>query len=417
MADVAANDEKRLGSVDTSFYLIGVGASAGGLEAIRAFLSPVPEDCRYSFVLVQHLSPDYKSLMGDLLRRETSLPIKEVEENLIVEPGYVYLIPPRANVVIQGTHPGANFSTTNAEIVERSHDGLRFSLIDQPPRSQLNLPIDLFFQSLAEDAGNRAVAVVLSGTGSDGSRGLRAVKDVDGIVMTQLPETAKFDGMLRAAAATEIIDLVLPPDEMVGELFRDLPAWESLEREIFPSMVGEHTGVEPFKIWSVGCSTGEESYTVVMLLDRYLKESGLDIDFRVLATDVNDDALAIARQGIYPAEAMEDVPEHDADAYFYYRRGGVVINGDLRKKIMFSEHDAAEDAPFSRTDLVICRNMLIYMTLSVQSRILASFSFSLKMNAALFSVPVMMSSAGADGDLISVVLKNNPVVSCHKENI
>jgi two-component system CheB/CheR fusion protein len=473
---------KRLGTIDTSFFLIGIGASAGGLDAIKSFLSPFPADCPHSFVFIQHISPDYKSLMGELLRRETALKIAQVEADMLVEPGHVYIIPPKVNIIIRGTQVGnVNSINGNGEASEgglsRDPDSmLRFAVVDQPPKPQINLPIDLFFQSLAEAVGDRAVAIVLSGTGSDGSRGIRAVKDVGGLVLVQTPESATFDGMPRAARSTQLADFILPPGEMAGELyryfdhhqsgmvkidrlfrdqdaefqkilgavsaqtdidfskykqptlqrriarrmaikqcptlegyldllcsdaneiavlhrdflvgvthfFRDNPAWEVLSQKVLPELISKNTGEEPIKIWSVGCSTGEEAYTIAMLLDDILRKSGGLADFKILASDVNPASIEIAKEGVYPASALEDIPHHYAANYTTSKRGVIQIDQSLRKRIIFSIHDITNNAPFINNDLIICRNMMIYFTPSLQSQMLTVFSYALKQGGFLF---------------------------------
>ncbi|MEL6476471.1 MAG: chemotaxis protein CheB [Pseudomonadota bacterium] len=480
---VRSGGSASLGQVDTSFYLIGVGASAGGLEAIRTLISQIPDDYPHSLVFIQHISPDYKSLMGELLRRETSLTVCEVQDDMEVKPGHVYVIPPKANIIIQGTDPTPRRQDFDEERaleeggpVRGDDVGLRFSLIDRAPHPQLNLPIDLFFQSLAEAVGDRSVAVILSGTGSDGSRGLRSIKDADGLVVAQDPETAGFDGMPRAAVATRIVDLVLPPDEIVGELhryfelrqtgivniealfsrsgetlrellelagedaqidfsqykeptlkrriarrmgiqkcstveeylalckndpneiavlcrgflvgvthfFRDLPAWEVLKAEVLPDLFGTDDTGDPLKIWCVGCSTGEEAYTIAMILETYRRENGLSREFRVFATDVNEAAISIAKDGIFPEDALEDIPEVYAREYTTYMRGGIRIKEGIRKKVIFSAHNASEVPPYIHTDLLICRNMLIYLNPAVQAQLLSMFSYSLRANRYLF---------------------------------
>ena len=209
---------RQLGEVDQSFYIIGVGASAGGLEAITQLVGQADPSFPHSFVIIQHLSPDHKSLMAEILTRETQLKVQEVTDDMPLRPGHIYLIPPRSNVVIQGTIDDTQPSVTDTAVPHGK--GLRFSLVAPSPRPQLNLPIDIFFHSLAEAVGERAIAIVLSGTGTDGSRGLRTVKDHDGFVMVQDPETADFDGMPTAAISTQIVDLVAPPDSMISDLKR-----------------------------------------------------------------------------------------------------------------------------------------------------------------------------------------------------
>ena len=475
-------DDPEIGEVDTSYFLVGVGASAGGLEAIKTFLAPIPANCPHSFIFIQHMSPDYKSVMGELLSRETSLTIAEVENNMVVQPGHVYIVPPNANVIIRGTHPGDNRKrpvprpSPGKAAAKVQPAGLHFSLVEQPPRPQLNLPIDLIFQSLAEAVGERAVAVILSGTGSDGSRGLRAIKDSDGMVMVQDPETAAFDGMPKAAIGTHLPDMVLPPDQMARELyryfdlhrtgsiqlervfegesekihdlletiskearidfaqykmptlqrriarrmtikdctnlddyvallrnnpdegailcreflvgvthfFRDYPGWEAMRRMVLPELFANHQGEGPIKIWSVGCSTGEEAYTIAMLMDSYQREIGARVDFRIFATDVNENAISAAKEGIYPESALEDVPEKYTSDYLAFRRGGVYVSEKIRNKIVFSTHNVATDPPYIHTDLVVCRNMLIYMTPALQSQVLTTFSFALRPGGYLY---------------------------------
>jgi two-component system CheB/CheR fusion protein len=472
----------QLGTIDTSFFLIGVGASAGGLDAIKTFLSPFPADCPHSFVFIQHISPDYKSLMGELLRRETPLKIAQVEADMLVEPGHVYIIPPKVNIIIRGTQAGNGHSANgdgeaSEDTIRRDPDSLlRFAVVDQPPKPQINLPIDLFFQSLAEAVGDRAVAIVLSGAGSDGSRGIRAVKDVGGLVLVQTPESAAFDGMPRAAKATQLADFILPPGEMAGELyryfdhhqsgmvkierlfreqsaefqkilgavssqtdidfskykqptlqrriarrmaikqchtleaylellysdtsevavlhrdflvgvthfFRDSPAWEVVSEKVLAELISKNNGDQPIKIWSIGCSTGEEAYTIAMLLDDLLKKSKSKAEFKILASDVNAASIDIAKEGVYPESALEDIPHHYATNYTINKRGVIQIEHSLRKKIIFSVHDITNDAPFINNDLIICRNMMIYFTPSLQAQMLTVFSYALKQGAFLF---------------------------------
>ncbi len=478
----AGRQIKRLGTIDTSFFLIGIGASAGGLDAIKSFISPFPADCPHSFVFIQHISPDYKSLMGELLRRETALKISQVEADMLVEPGHVYIIPPKVNIIIRGTQPGHGLSINGDSEAPEGRVGrdpdsmLRFAVVDQPPKPQINLPIDLFFQSLAEAVGGRAVAIVLSGAGSDGSRGIRAVKDVGGLVLVQTPESAAFDGMPRAAKSTQLADFILPPGEMAGELyryfdhhqsgmvkierlfrdqsaefqkilsavssqtdidfskykqptlqrriarrmaikqchtldayldllngdtnevavlhrdflvgvthfFRDNPAWEAISEKVLPELVSKNSGDQPIKIWSIGCSTGEEAYTIAMLLDDFLKKSESRADFKILASDVNPASIDIAKEGVYPESALEDIPHHYAVNYTINKRGVIQIEHSLRKKIIFSVHDITNNAPFINNDLIICRNMMIYFTPSLQSQMLTVFSYALKQGGMLF---------------------------------
>lgn len=466
---------RSIGKVDQSFYLIGVGASAGGLDAIKQMISQVQPGFQHSLVIVQHISPDYKSLMSEILGRETSLPVHEVTDNMAVEAGHIYLIPPRSNIVIQGT------KADNAALLSQGADGeaypgLRFSLVEQTPRPGLNLPIDVFFHSLAEAVTDRAIAVILSGSGSDGSRGLRAVKDREGLVLVQDPNIAAFDGMPRSAIATGITDMVLSPDQMVGEInrylemrekgidsvdrifssssdafsellemvsakaeidfslykeptlkrraarrmalrgytdlngylehlrtdstelnvlyreflvgvtnfFRDLPVWRNLQGTVLPALFKDGHEKEPVRVWSVGCSTGEEAYTIAMLLEEFRAENDIKRDFRIFATDVNENSINAAKQAIYPDSVREEIPEAYLNrGYLSFQSGTFTVAPLIRNKVVFSVHNVIEDAPFTRTDMIVCRNLLIYLSPDVQAKIMTHFSFSLRQNGFL----------------------------------
>jgi len=464
------SSERTLGTVDTSFFLIGVGASAGGLDAIKQLIAQIPAEFPHSFVIVQHISPDYKSLMSDILGRETSLPVQEVSDDMHVAPGHIYLIPPRSNIVIQGTK-GDSSAEVSGAVRDPNFQGLRFSLVEPTPRPAMNLPIDVFLTSLSEAAQDRSVAIILSGTGSDGSRGLRAVKDRDGFVLVQDPKTASFDGMPRAAIATGIADLVLSPDAMIGEMrryfemresgiinvsaifgshdtelaeilklvsdrseidfsqykeptlkrriarrmalndyanlsdyvdflkrdstelnvlyreflvgvtnfFRDLPTWTTLDEVVLEQLFSDGNDAEPVRVWSVGCSTGEEAFTIAMLMERFRLRNGIDRDFRVYATDVNSTAIQAAKQGIYPDSVREEIPAEYIDPqYLSFRSGTFSVSQSIRARVIFAVHNAIEDPPYTRTDLIVCRNLLIYLSPDVQAKVMTQFSFSLR---------------------------------------
>ncbi|MFK7837405.1 MAG: chemotaxis protein CheB [Sulfitobacter sp.] len=466
---------RSIGKVDQSFYLIGVGASAGGLDAIKQMISQVQPGFPHSLVIVQHISPDYKSLMSEILGRETSLPVHEVTDNMAVEAGHIYLIPPRSNIVIQGTKADNAARLANGADGE-AYTGLRFSLVAQTPRPGLNLPIDVFFHSLAEAVKDRAIAVILSGSGSDGSRGLRAVKDREGFVLVQDPNIAAFDGMPRSAIATGIVDMVLAPDLMVGEIdrylemrekgidsvdrifsgaddafselltlvsekaeidfslykeptlkrraarrmalrgyadlpsylehlrsnsselnvlyreflvgvtnfFRDLPVWQNLRDSVLATLFKEGMEDEPVRVWSVGCSTGEEAYTIAMLLEEYRAENGIKRDFRIFATDVNENSIKAAKQAIYPDSVREEIPETYLNrGYLSFQAGTFTVAPAIRNRVVFSVHNVIDDAPFTRTDMIVCRNLLIYLSPDVQAKIMTHFSFSLRQNGFL----------------------------------
>ncbi|WP_341367789.1 chemotaxis protein CheB [Yoonia sp. BS5-3] len=472
--DTEANP-RQMGKVDESFYLIGVGASAGGLDAIKQLLSQIQPGFPHSLVIVQHISPDYKSLMSEILGRETTLPVQEVTDNMAVEAGQIYLIPPRSNILIQGTK-GDSGSQVAAGTNGKVHSGLRFSLAEPTPRPGLNLPIDVFFHSLAEAVQDRAIAVILSGSGSDGSRGMRAIKDHEGFVLVQDPDMAAFDGMPRSAIATGIVDIVLAPDLMVGEInryiemrvrgidnvdrlfakagdsftkllervsetaeidfslykeptlkrrvarrmalkgftdleeyldylkrdaaeanvlyreflvgvtnfFRDLPVWRNLQQTILPELFAHGHEDEPLRIWSVGCSTGEEAYTIAMLMEEYRSENDVSREYRIFATDVNERAIQTAKQGVYPDSVREEIPaEYLNRGFLTFQSGTFSVAPMIRNRVVFSVHNAIEDPPFTRTDLIVCRNLLIYLSPEVQAKIMTHFSFSLRKGGIL----------------------------------
>ncbi|EBA09411.1 chemotaxis protein CheB [Sagittula stellata] len=470
------NPARNLGQVDDSFYLIGIGASAGGLDAIKQVISQVPENFPHSFVIVQHISPDYKSLMAEILGRSTTLPLCEVTDNMPVERGCIYLIPPRSNIVIQGTRGDSSPRLEDGVEEMQGNKGLRFSLVEPSPRPALNLPIDIFFISLAEAVGGRGISIVLSGTGSDGSRGIRAVKSNDGFVLVQEPKTAGFDGMPRTAIATGMVDMVLSPDDMIEEItryiemrdkgiidvgemfskdtatykkivalvseqseidftrykeptlkrriarrlalkghdspeaylaelrddtaevnvlsreflvgvtnfFRDLPVWQAFQEKILEDMFASGNTDQPLRIWSVGCSTGEEAYSAAMMLEDYRAANGISRDFRVYATDVNEAAIAVAKQGVYPEETSEEIPDDLLQkGYVEFRSGVFRIVPAIRNRVVFAVHNVAEDPPYTQTDLIICRNLLIYLSPDVQAKVITHFSFSLRKDAIL----------------------------------
>jgi len=475
-ADVEPAVRRALGKVDPSFYIIGVGASAGGLDAIKQLIGQAPEGFPHTFVAIQHISPDYKSLMPEILARETRLPVREVVDDMEVEPGHIYLIPPKSNVIIQGTGDGAQQPASDGNDHPRSV-GLRFSLVPPMPRPQLNLPIDLFFHSLAEAVGDRAIAMILSGTGTDGSRGLRGIKDRDGFVLVQDPETANFDGMPNSAIATNLVDIVTSPDGMISEVmryismredgiinvdalfrnaesefkellalisdiadidfaqykeptlkrriarrvglnhfssvreytafarerphelailhreflvgvtnfFRDLPSWHIMREKIIPELFANGPNDEVIKVWSVGCSTGEEAYTIAMLMEDYRRTHNIDRDYRVFGTDVNADAIRSAKEGVYPESVIEELPpEFHSTEYINFHAGTFHISKAIRGRVIFSQHNVLEDPPYINTDLVICRNVLIYLSADMQKKVMSLFSFSVRKDGILF---------------------------------
>lgn len=452
---VGTEDASRL---STSPFVVGIGASAGGLEAIEHFFDNVPGDSGLTFVVVQHLSPDFKSLMDELLARHTKLPIHRVEDGMVIEPNAIYLIPRKKNMVLSYG---------------------KLMLTDQDQKPGPNLPIDIFFQSLAQDMGERAIAVILSGTGSDGSRGLKEVHEAGGLVVVQDPETAAFDGMPKAALATGLADLVLPPglmpdrilqysrhpvraevrkakldiksgDELSGvfsllrrhfgidfslykpttlarrmerrmtlqnvttlaeyfgileadpdeldhlyrdllvevtQFFRDMQAFDVLKSEVIPKLFEQASPDEGLRIWVPGCATGEEPYSLAMLFHQYAQAHARNIDIKIFATDVHRTSLEIAGAGLFRESSVAELPRAYLEQYFVRKRNQFAVNQELRKMVIFAPHNLTKDPPFTKLDLITCRNVLIYLNPATQRKILTLFHFGLRTGGVLFLGP------------------------------
>jgi two-component system, chemotaxis family, CheB/CheR fusion protein len=444
---------------ETGFPIVGIGASAGGLAAFEAFFSGMPADTdpNMAFVLVQHLAPDHKSLLTELIRRYTRMKVFEVEDGMKVRQNCAYIIPPNRDMA---------FLNGELQLMEPA-----------TPRGQ-RLPIDFFFRSLAADQHERAICIILSGTGSDGTLGLRAIKGEGGMAMVQSCESAEYDGMPRSAIATGLVDFVLPPDQMPERLiafsahaigkddesrdklpetenafkkifvlmrkqtghdfsqykfntinrrierrmalqqieaiddyikylnqmpsevellfrdlligvtgfFRDPEAFEVLETQVIPSLLSSKSEDDVIRVWSVGCSTGEEAYSLAILLKEARDKMKRNIQAQVFATDIDSQAIATARAGIYPASISADISAERLAQFFTAESGGSEfrINKYIRDMLIFSEQDVIKDPPFSKLDLIICRNLMIYMGGELQKKLIPLFHYSLKPGGYLF---------------------------------
>jgi two-component system, chemotaxis family, CheB/CheR fusion protein len=443
---------------DKDFPIVGIGASAGGLAAFEAFFSGLPADSDpgMAFVLVQHLAPDHKSILTDLIRRYTRLKVFEVEDGMVVRPNCAYIIPPGRDMACLG--------------------GALSLLEPSAPRGQ-RLPIDFFFRSLAQDQGEKAIGVVLSGTGGDGSLGVRAIKGEGGMVMAQSPSTTEYDGMPRSAIDTGAVDYVLRPDEMASQIigyvghstgriprppgppkaesalrkifillraqtghdfshyksntinrrierrmavhqietlgayagfmqqnpaevqalfrdlligvtsfFRDPDAFKALEEQVIPKLFANKPAESAIRVWSIGCATGEEAYSLAMLLAE--RQEALKRSFRiqVFGTDIDAQAIASARTGIYPASISADVPPERLARFFTAEPDGVSyrIHKSIRDLLIFSEQDVIKDPPFSKIDLIGCRNLLIYMDSELQKKLIPLLHYALNPDGFLF---------------------------------
>ncbi|MFO7684519.1 MAG: chemotaxis protein CheB [Desulfobacterales bacterium] len=438
------------------FPIVGIGASAGGLAAFEAFFSAMPADTDpdMAFVLVQHLSPDHKSILGDLVRRYTRMQVREVEDGMAVDPNCVYIIPPNRDMaLLNGT----------------------LQLLEPVTQRGLRLPIDFFFRSLAQDQRERAICIVLSGTGSDGTLGVRAVKGEGGLVMAQAIESTQHDGMPRNAIATGMVDYVLSPDKMPAQLmayanhafgkgrgpepqevdtlkkicivlrdrtghdfsqykhntlvrrverrmaihqidqadlylrylqenfaeadklfrdlligvtgfFRDPEAFEALRTKAIPGLFSEKPAGTAVRVWVCGCSTGEEAYSLAILLLEQLEGLKRAYKVQIFATDIDAQAIEKARAGVFPASIAGDVSSERLARFFVKEpdSGAYRIQKSIRDLVVFSEQDVLKDPPFSKLDLVSCRNLLIYLNGELQKLLIPLFHYALNPEGILF---------------------------------
>ena len=441
-------------SLSVSFQpscVVGIGASAGGLEALQQFLTFLPSNTGMAFVIIQHLAPNHKSLLADILGKYSSIPVTEIQDGMRVERNHVYMIPPKYNV----------------EIVS---DVLR--LKEHDPQ-EINHPIDVFFRSLAEAYENRAVAVILSGTGSDGTNGIRSIKEQNGVIIVQAPESAKFDGMPRNAIATGFADLVQKPDSIAKEMahiaksmidassrfqmsdedlmsqvfsilknitninyayykqttilrrierrlvvthnrnlreyvtyltnnpeeakllakevligvtsfFRDPEYFSVLKETVIKQLLRDTPHEDQIRVWVAGCSTGEEAYSIAILFAEAMEELGVRRDIKIFATDLDTDSISTAVRGVYGNNIIEDVSVSRLSRYFSRKGNKYVIHHDIRKMIIFAQHNVFQDPPFGKLDLICCRNVLIYFQTVLQRNLFAIFHMALSDHGYLF---------------------------------
>jgi two-component system CheB/CheR fusion protein len=440
------------------FPIVGVGASAGGLDAFRRLLNNIPENPKMAFVLIQHLSPTHESLLPEILAPETSLPVHEITDDINLAPNHVYIIPENKMVT--------------------AIDG-KLKLGDREPRNQPNLPIDIFFSSLAEVHGGFARGVVLSGTGFDGTQGLKSIKECGGATFVQNPDTAEFDGMLNSAIKAGAADFILEVEEIPGQLqhidhayltshafgedsepmpksdedvfkqiirllrlrtgndfshykqptirrriarrmvmtkkeepaaylsylrnnkaeqdflfndilipvsyfFRDSKIFDSLKESIFPDIIEKKKEEDSIRVWVAGCSTGEEAYSIAILMHEYLEERQLDVKVQLFASDISENVISKARAAIYSKQEVSNVSEKRLSKYFSKIDGVYHINKQIRDICVFAVHNFIKDPPFAKMDLISCRNVLIYLDPFLQKKALTTFHYSLKKQGVLF---------------------------------
>jgi two-component system CheB/CheR fusion protein len=443
-------------------FIVGIGASAGGLEAFETFFRSIPPNTGLAFVLVPHLDPSHASILTEILQRCSSIPVHEAVDHMQVEADHVYVIPPNRDMAI-------------------FHGVLQLSLPDIP--RGLRMPIDAFLRSLAEDQGDKAIGIVLSGTGTDGTLGLRAILGAGGITLVQEPATARYDGMPTSAIQLGYASHVLAPDKMLAAIqvsmhglnrhqeavervapatgnginrilmllrsatghdfaqykkstigrrierrmsqhsledievyarylkehpaeirmlfkellinvtsfFRDPEAFAYMMQNVLPELFEGKPDGYVFRVWVAGCATGEEAYSIAILLREYQeeveKQSHLTYRIQIYSTDLDDDAIAVARAGMYPPNIAQDVTPDRLRRFFIKEEGGYRIKKDIREMVVFAVQNVIKDPPFTRLDLLSCRNLMIYLEPELQNRLLPTFNYALKQGGVLFLSP------------------------------
>jgi two-component system CheB/CheR fusion protein len=434
--------------------MVALGASAGGLEPFEQFFDAMPVDSGVAFSIIQHLSPDFESMMDELLARHSTMNIMRVVDGLPVSPNTIYLNPPRFDMIVE--------------------DGM-FRLSPRPKGDQLNLPIDIFFESLAKEYGEKSIAIILSGTGSDGTRGAGLIKKANGKVLVQEPSSAKFDGMPRSIIDSGNFDAIGAPRKLpefierivggraiyeggeasqpedpaqhafrilrdkfgtdfgyykeatlrrrferraqlsrgtqedyakllerdakeldalyadllidVTSFFRDPKGFEAIKKLAIHPLGKKMTHDRQIRIWIPGCSSGEEAYSFAIAFADYARENNTPLNVKILATDIHQRSLGAASQGIYTKENLKGLSEGQIERYFEKHTDHYQISPTLRRLVVFSQHNLLRDPPFTRMDIVSCRNVLIYFLEEAQRKTIALFHFALSVDGFLFLGP------------------------------
>lgn len=445
----------------SSTPVVGIGASAGGMEAILKLLTDLPNDTGFAIVIIMHLNPKSKSNLSEILGRVTSMPVAEIKQGMIIKPNHIYTIPPLYDVSLSSSE--------------------KFITLNRNP-SILHMPIDFFFSSLAEHKKDKCIGIILSGTGSDGTLGIQEIRDKGGLTFAQEPSSAKYDTMPVSAINSGFIDAILLPQEMAKELaristdlyikprsielnpkeflemdkfdllleemtpemriiirtlrkvthfdfaqyklgtitrrikrrmvllkitslenyavyvrehvdeaialaedflitisrfFRDPETFSALKERILPTLIEKHSKKDPFRVWVPGCATGEEAYSIAILLCELLEKKNIALPIRIFATDISDKALKRARTGFFPDGITRDVPLEYLQRYFNKEPGGYCISKLIREQCIFSKHDITRDPPLAKMDLVSCRNLLIYFNPELQKEVISTLHYAL----------------------------------------
>ena len=446
--------DKTVNSKSGQFPIVGIGASAGGLEALEQFFGSMPKDSGMAFVVIQHLDPNHKGMMPEILQRITEMKVINVTDGLKIKPNCVYVIPPNKSMsILKGA----------------------LHLFEPIETHGLRLPIDLFFRSLADDLSEQSVGIILSGMGSDGSLGLKAIKEKGGIVLVQEPESAKFDSMPHNAIEAVTVDFIAPANELPSKLlsidktiirknggtklekdsssldkiiillraqtgndfsqykentiyrrierrmsihlistiasyvnylqkhpteieilfkelligvtnfFRDSAVWEHLKNKVLPNMFAELQHGQVLRAWVPACSTGEEAFTLAIIFKEAIEKTKLDKNFtlQIFATDLDSGAIEQARKGIYPTSITSNVSARRLSRFFVKTDNQYRINAEIREMVVFASQNVIKDPPFTKLDILSCRNMLIYMDTDLQKKLLSLFHYSLNQKGIL----------------------------------
>jgi len=431
------------------FPIVGIGASAGGLEALEQFFGNMPNNNGIAFVVIQHLDPTHAGIMPELLQRITTMKVFQASDGLMVKPNCLYVIPPNKSMsILNGV----------------------LHLFDPVEIRGLRLPIDFFFRSLADDRLEKSIGIVLSGMGSDGSQGLKAIKEKNGMVLVQSPDSAKFDGMPRSATEAVIADIVAPAEELPSKLidllqfipsintvteiddksksnldkiiillreqsghdfshykkntlfrrierrkglhqidklqnyvrfcqenpkeleilfkelligvtnfFRDTAVWEKLKEQVLPALMEELPNGYVIRAWVTGCSTGEEAYSLAIIFSEVMEKikNRNSLTVQIFATDIDSDAIEIARKGVYSSNIVTNVSSERLSRFFTVVGDGYRVNAPLREMVVFAPQNIIKDPPFTRLDILTCRNVLIYMEPELQKKLMSLFNYSL----------------------------------------
>ena len=437
------------------FFVVAIGASAGGLQPLEEFFTNLPNNPGAAFVILQHLSPDFPSLMPELIQRRTSLEVEQIKDGAQLHPNHIYVLPPRHTLTVE-------------------KDYLR---LEQHLAERVNDPINIFFKSLAAQWGEKVIGIVLSGTGNDGTEGLQAISQKGGITLVQSPETAQFTSMPSSAIPCDCLDGILSPQDLaqavyslvgyslnypisqvkagdlipveqfeqilsilskyekinfcqykistlsrrilnrcginqspdltqyivllnqseterkllrqdllisVTQFFRDPPAWELMEQQVLPELIESLEPQEQIRVWVPACATGEEAYSLAILIDEAIQATNKQVSVKMFATDLDSKALEVASQGTYNESIKNNITPERLEKYFTYKAGSYQVKRHLREMLIIAPHDLTKNAGFSKMNLISCRNVLIYMQPLLQQQVLRLLHFSLASQGILF---------------------------------